>query len=116
MIFALAKDNVTLFLMLTEKDVQNIRGGRTVFVDGRQLGKATFGRVVVSLHKTDKAALDIIRRSGNPVPEEFQAPEPGPNEGRCTACNGCIPEPLLFEGKCTQCWAEEAKRLRVQRN
>lgn len=118
MIFVAAANEPTMVLMLTEKDVLNMRGGRTVFVDKRQTGGYKFDRVVISLHKTDKEALDVVRRSGHgaSIPEQFTAPEPTKGEGRCEACNGCIAEPLLFEGKCTQCWAELAKKLQTQRN
>lgn len=118
MIFMLAANEPALMVFMTEKDLQNIRGGRTVFVDQRQIRGHSFKKVVIAYAKTDQAALDMIQKhAGTAIdPASIVSPEPTAKEGRCSGCNGCIAEALLFEGKCNICWAEEAKSLRRQSN
>lgn len=116
MIFILDKQKPPgLILMLSEADVANMRAGRTTFVDQRQLSGAKFHRVVLSLHPSDTAALEMIRAAGHRV-DQLAVPEPGPAESRCVGCEGCIATASMFEGKCIVCWATEAKRLKTERN
>ncbi len=109
MIFVQGRDVPALFLMLTDQDINNMRGGRTVFVDQRQLQGHTFDRVIVSLHRDNEEALQMIRRSGHSVPASPVEPAPRrPVEGRCTGCQGIMDECLLLDGKCAMCWREMA--------
>jgi hypothetical protein len=111
MIFVTAGDGRSVMLMLSEQDVNNMRSGRTVFVDERQAKGATFSRIVLSLHKTNEVALDVIRRSGHKVPplESLEIPTPvAPAEGRCDGCQGIMDLASLHKGKCIVCWEELA--------
>jgi hypothetical protein len=60
-IFLAAPDGSVLFVLLGEQDANNMRGGRTAWVDERQLGGRKYGRVVLSLHKNKEAALAYNR-------------------------------------------------------
>ncbi len=108
MIFIAAANEPTVFLMLTEQDCNNMRGGRTVFVDRRQTGGAMFDRVVLSLHANHEACKAAIRQAGHAVPDSLPEPEPTSTEGRCRGCQGCIKTYLLLEGMCMMCWKEKA--------
>lgn len=117
MIFALAQKEPTIFLMLSHKDIQTMREGRTVFVDDRQLGGGTFNRVLVCVNKTDKDSIKMIQKHGQlPQGTSFDSVQPKANEEKCSGCDGCIAPELLFEGKCMVCWATLAKKLQVERN
>lgn len=116
MIFVMAANEPTVFLMLAESDVKTMREGRTTFVDQRQLQGHTFNRVVLSLHRSDTEALETIRQAGHRV-EQLAVPEPGPKERRCTGgCNGIVATKLLFEDRCAPCWAQLAKSLQTGSN
>lgn len=56
-------DNGVLFLMLTELDVADMRGGRTKFVD-KQTMKKSFSSVVISVHKNQSEIESMIRAAG----------------------------------------------------
>ena len=114
MIFVQALDG-TMFLMLSEKDVQGLRQGQTRFVDGRQLGQETFSRVIVSLNKTDTESLELIRQAGHHVPQ-LKVADPAPNETPCIGCGGLIETCQLFQYKCITCLAFEVKKLRLESN
>lgn len=115
MIFVMASNEPTLFLMLAEGDVKSMRLGHTKFVDKRMLNKYTFNKVIVSLHKTDEDALECIRQAGHRVPE-LPNPEPIANETRCLGCSGLILTASMFEGRCIVCWANMAKKLITDNN
>ena len=117
MIFALGATEPALVLLVTEKDLQLIRQGRTLFVDQRQLQGGKFDQVVIGYAKTDEDAVALLEK-GNNLSLAKQSPiaEPKLTEGRCKGCNGCIALELLFEERCTVCWATEAKKLRGERN
>jgi hypothetical protein len=120
MIYAMATDG-TLLVMLNEKDVSTMRQGNTTFVDERSLKGASFTRIVLSLHKTDQSALEMLK-SVNPTAkkalEKGMVPEPEPNIGetRCIKCRGVMAIETLFEGKCICCWAAQAKQIEAQSN
>jgi hypothetical protein len=113
-IFVKAATEPTMFLMLAEKDIQSIREGRTIFVGPQQTGEESFTKVILSLHKTNDAALEVLRQAGHDTSKLAPEATPAAGEGRCDECKGCIATPLLFEGKCTVCWATLAKKLQTQ--
>lgn len=118
MIFALAEDAVnknTIFVLLCEKDLSDMRTGLTKFVDHRQLQGKTFERVVFALTKSDANSLELIKAAGHRV-YQLAVPEPGPKESKCLGCEGLIETVTMFEGKCICCWAAEAKKLQLARN
>ena len=117
MIFLTAAAEPTVFLMLAEADVRTLRTGRTLYVDRTATGGEKFDKVVVSLHPTNEAALDAVRRSGHPLPANLPSPSPATfAEERCAGCGGIMPAWNLHEGRCVVCWYEEATRLRGLRN
>ena len=101
--------------MLSEADARTMREGRTLFVDKRQTGGVTFDKIVLSLHASERHALEELRGAGYEVPQ-LKCPEPLPEESRCAGCEGLMPTPSLFERRCIVCWAVEAKRGRLARN
>lgn len=109
MIFVLSTDGA-LVVMLAEKDVFSMRQGRTQFVDQRQLKGATFDRVILSLHRDDQAALEVIRRAGHGDKlGDLAPPQPTPEEARCKQCAMIVQPYMIHEGMCIVCWSSEAK-------
>lgn len=105
MIFALAKTEPAVFLMLTEQDVNDMRSGRSKFVDSRHTGGITFNKVILSLHKNNEEALDLVKSA------EF-APDgnrPIDDEKQCKGCLGLMKSYLLLDEMCIVCWKEKAK-------
>lgn len=118
MIFALTADQTGLFLFLSEEDVIQMRKGSTKFVDQRSLGDATFSQVILSLHKSDSATMEMLKKFGHAQTAKIVGePQPKANEGRCNGdCRGTMPLEQLYEGRCIVCWADEAKKSRIARN
>ncbi len=110
MIFALGLKKPILFCMLNEQDVNDMRGGRTRFVDERQLEGKTFTGVIISLHKTNEEAVEVIRSAGyDPYSIPLVEPQPRvPVEARCVGCKGIMDAITLLDGKCPMCWREMA--------
>lgn len=115
MIFVTGKDG-SMFLMLSEKDIETMRAGNTKFVDERQTKGVTFNRVILSLHKTDEEAVAILRGAGHavPPPGDLEKPMPRAHEVRCPGCDGIIDNGSIFEGRCIVCWANAAKNAVAQ--
>jgi hypothetical protein len=69
-----------------------------------------FNGVVISLHKTNEAAVEMLKSIGAPhtTIAEHQA---RPSEATCDGCKGTMRPEQLFEGKCICCWAEKAKSI-----
>jgi hypothetical protein len=109
-IFALSEEGGYLFVMLTEQDVNDMRGDRTKFVDDRQLEGRSFKAVVVSLHK-NHAEIEAVLQQGQALYKLRQAPQAEPNAGqqRCLGCQGLINAELMLDGKCVSCWREAAR-------
>lgn len=115
MIFVQALHEAGLFLMLTEQDVNNMRGGRTVFADLVNHGAAApVGKIVLSLHPSNEAALDTVRKAGYKVAGTLDEPSPEAGQGRCQGCRGIMAEALLLAGKCVACWRESAEHYRLE--
>ena len=117
MIFVLAGDNESLFILLSEKDLPVLRQGNTKFVDHHQIGAKTFKRVVFSLSPSDQDSLEMLKKAGHAhLAMNLVHPEPEKAEARCDGCKGIMLHSSLQEGKCICCWRDEAKKLRVAAN
>jgi len=109
MIFIAASSEPTMVLMLTEQDFNDMRGGRTKFVDRTATKGFKFDKVVLSLHKNQAEIEDVIRKAGHgKLLQNMPSPQPEPQDGKCEGCNGIMKEYLLLKGKCIMCWRESA--------
>lgn len=117
MIFVSGKDG-SMFLMLSEQDIGQLRQGNTKFVDERQTGGVPFNRVVLSLHKTDQESINILQKAGAYVPprEDMRTAEPKAEEIRCKSCDAINNPGSLFEDRCITCWAAIAKGVKPERD
>jgi hypothetical protein len=113
MIFAAGVKEPTMFIMLCEQDVAEMRQGRTTFVDERATSGAKFNKVIVSLHKTNQEAISLLKNHGFVEGEASTAMQDKvlAGEERCPCCNGVVAKGALFEGRCILCWADRAKKL-----
>jgi hypothetical protein len=100
-----------IVLMLAEQDVNNMRSGRTTFVDDRQLKGKTFNKIVLSLHKTNEQALELIKKAGHNIDNPI-TPMPTKTEAICKGCNGIMAVESLYKELCIICWSEEAKHYK----
>lgn len=110
MIFAIAKSEPAVFLMLDENDVQKMRRGHTLFVDERATKGAIFNKVILSLHKTNDAAVELLKSTFG----SGTVHQPIKNEIQCKGCDGIMGPEQLFEDKCIVCWANEVKNLKAR--
>ncbi len=115
MIFALGTNTPpSLVVMLSESDVADkLRPGNTLYVDPTLLKGNLFGEVILSMHKTDQDAIDLLQGKFPEVKGmKPQTREPRTHEARCSGpCKGVMPFAQLFEGKCIVCWSRQAKAL-----
>jgi hypothetical protein len=110
MIFALAANEPTMFLFLSDRDIAEMAQGRTKFVDGRQIGKSSFTKVIVCTSRTDEEAVALVKKYS--VGARFcPAPEPQAGESRCAGCKGIMAAHLLLDGKCIVCWRQAARKV-----
>ena len=109
MIFLQSVDNTDVFMMLTEQDVNDMRGGRTKFIDDRHI-RPGIAKIVLSLHKNREEIHNILRRAGhgNLLDKSMVGTEPKPEEGKCRGCQAVTLESSLLDGKCIACWREAA--------
>ena len=114
MVFIGASNEPTMILMLTNQDVNDMRGGRTKYVDKTATKGFLFDKVVISVHKNQAEIEDIIRASGHGkvLAGELPSVQPSAEQVVCSGCNGNMLAYLVVEGKCTACWAESAKRYK----
>jgi hypothetical protein len=106
----IAADHETVFLLLTEADCNDMRGGRTKFVDRTATGDRPFTRVVISLHKNQGEIEEMIRKAGHGAAlSGMPSPAPQPLDAVCAGCHAILPEPSLLDGRCIACWRELAK-------
>jgi hypothetical protein len=111
MIFLITKSEPTVFLMLTNQDVNDMRNGRTKFVDERMTQGLTFNKVVVSVHK-HKAEIDgILKRLGHSS-QGLSDPPINTEEEKCEGCLAMVKMGSLLDGKCIACWRELAGHKR----
>ena len=109
----LAADKKTVFLMLTEADLNDMRGGRTKFVDEDVTKGLAFTRVILSLHKNQAEIEDLLKKAGHgALLKGMPSPVPNPQEGTCEGCQGIMPEASMLDGRCIACWRELARLKR----
>lgn len=107
MVFIIASSEPTIFILLTELDVNDMRGGRSKFVDQRSTNGGMFDKVVVSLHKNQQEIEEMITKAGHGrLLKGMPSPEPLANEGKCTSCSAIILEASMLDGRCIMCWRE----------
>jgi hypothetical protein len=110
MIFIAAATEPTMILMLTEADCNDMRGGRTKFVDRTTTQGHRFDKVVISLHKNQHEIEEIVTKAGHAaLLRGMPSPVPQPQEAKCAGCEGIMPEPNLLDGRCIMCWRELAR-------
>jgi hypothetical protein len=113
-IFLAAENDPTVFIMLTEADCNDMRGGRTKFVDQSVTGGRPFERMVISLHRNQGEIEDTLRKAGHgDLLRGMPSPVPQAQEARCMGCEAITSETKLLDGRCIACWRELA---RVQAN
>jgi hypothetical protein len=111
MIFALAKDEPTLFVFLSERDVTDMRSGKTKFVDEGHLMNRPFKKVVFCVNKSDQASYDMLKEAGCIQPDtEVSLRKTKTGEKICGGCKGVMSAGALFEGMCIVCWRERARK------
>lgn len=117
MIFLMNSDEPVLFVMLNEGDVKEMRGKRTLFIDQRHLQGRTFASVVLSLHRTNDEAKELVARvqRGN-AENRFHCNVPTADEEKCKKCSGLGALGSMLDNTCIMCWREEALSYRNQRN
>jgi hypothetical protein len=108
MIFVIAKNEPTCFLLLSEKDLKSMRGNRTLFVDQRATGGAKFNKVILSLHATDEEAMMVVSQGRDLY--DIRQHEPAPGEVKCPGCGRLGASDSMLEDKCVYCWAAIAKK------
>lgn len=110
MVFIGAEDGQTVFLLLTEADCNDMRGGRTKFVDQTATKGRSFSKAVISLHKNQAEIEDMLRKAGHgAVLQGMPSPVPQPQEAKCKGCEGIMPESDMLDGRCIACWRELAR-------
>lgn len=110
MIFIAVDSEPTIFLMLTEQDINDMRGGRTKFVDATATGGRAFDRAVISVHKNQSEIEDIITKAGHgKLLKGMPSPKPKVTHATCKGCRGIMEAHLLLDEKCVACWRELAK-------
>jgi hypothetical protein len=113
MVFIAAENESTVFLLLTEADCNDMRGGRTKFVDRTATGGRNFSKVVLSLHKNQDEIEVMIKRAGHGAAlQGMPSPVPQPQEVKCEGCEAIMLEPSLLDGRCIACWRELARHGR----
>lgn len=110
MIFLAADNEPTMFVLLTEADCNDMRGGRTKFVDQTATKGRPFNKVVISLHKNQGEIEDMLRKAGHgALLRDMPSPVPQPQQAKCEGCEAIMPEPSLLDGRCIACWRERAR-------
>lgn len=113
MIFALGKEKPALFLFVTDQDWNDMRGGRTKFVDERHLKGEYFTHVILGRTRTDAEAVKLLEKFQAPGDKADLSPTvPYGGEGVCDGCKGTMPLGALFAGRCAPCWKETADHYR----
>jgi hypothetical protein len=110
MIFLAAENDPTVFIMLTETDCNDMRGGRTKFVDQSATGGRPFERMVISLHKNQGEIEDMLKKAGHgALLRGMPSPVPQSQEAKCMGCEAIMSEANLLDGRCIVCWRELAR-------
>jgi hypothetical protein len=111
MIFLAAADEPTMFILLTEQDMNDIRGGqRTKFVDKTATKGFKFDKVVISLHKNQAEIEAMLKQAGHAkLLQNMPSIVPQHDDAVCAGCAGTMKAYMLLEGRCIACWRETAK-------
>jgi hypothetical protein len=110
MIFLGAEREPTLFLMLTEQDCNDMRGGRTKFANRTAMNGRMFDHVVISVHPTQAHIEDMLRAAGHgKLLEGMSSLVPEPPDAVCGGCDGIMKAYQLLDGRCIACWRELAR-------
>lgn len=110
MIFLAADNEPTMFAMLTEEDINDMRGGRTKFIDESATKGRLFDKVVISVHKNQSEIEDIIRQAGHgKLLEGMPSPQPKVTHRTCKGCRGIMEAYMLLDDKCIACWREASR-------
>ena len=111
MIFIAAGNEPTMVLMLTEQDCNDMRAGRTKFVNKTATKGHLFDQVVISLHKNQAEIEETLRAAGHgALLKNMPSPEPQPGDVVCASCQSILKAYLILDGKCIACWREIALR------
>ncbi len=87
----------------------DMRGGRTKFVDDSATKGFVFNKVVISVHRNHDEIMDMLKKAGHEKAlHSMPSPEPQPQQGTCRGCQGIMFEYQMLEGKCIACWRERA--------
>ena len=98
-----------LFILLTEQDCADMRGGRSKYVSAAQLKGRTFGAVSIGLFKNRDEIEDMMKKAGHAKAlEGLPSPTPEPQQEECRGCGGLMTAYMLLHGKCIACWREQA--------
>jgi hypothetical protein len=110
MLFIAADNEPTMFLLLTEADCNDMRGGRTKFLDQTVTKGRLFDKVVISLHKNQGEIEEMLKKAGHgALLKGMPSPIPHAGEAKCAGCEGIISEAMLLNGRCIACWRELAR-------
>jgi hypothetical protein len=111
MIVLTSERGAAIFVMLTEQDCCDMRGGRTKTVDHRYLQGTRLNQIIVSLNRSNDEIISMIAQSSpqNAAKVREMPPErePEATEGRCEGCRGLMEKHQLLNGKCMMCWREQ---------
>jgi hypothetical protein len=110
MIFLGIDSEPTMFLLLTEADCNDMRNGRTKFVDQTATKGRLFDKVVISLHRNQGEIEEMLKKSGHgALLQGMPSPVPKPQQAKCAGCESIMAEAMLLEGRCIACWRELAR-------
>ena len=112
MLFIAAANEPTMFLMLTEQDVSDMRGGRTKYVDRTATKGVKFDKVVLSVHANQAEIESVIKQAGHgKLLQGMPSPTPTVEQVVCNGCLGNMAAYLVLDGLCLACWRERARSL-----
>ena len=112
MIFIAAANEPTMFLMLTDQDIADMRGGRTKYVDCTATKGVKFDKVILSVHANQAEIESIIRQSGHgKLLQGMPSPTPTVEQVVCNGCLGNMAAYMVLYGLCLACWRERARSL-----
>jgi hypothetical protein len=79
----------------------------------------TFKKIVLSLHPSNEAAVDLLNKHAGQAlkASDMQLPTPRGEEEACAGPCGGLKQPHeLLHGQCIACWYDTVKRLRGEAN
>lgn len=127
MIFVAAKEEPTLVVLLSEQNVNDMRTGRSCFIERGQLKGHRFDKLILGLAKTDEQALAMVKatvRPGQLIPDlgalaqVRQAELSAAGKEECPGCKAMCERGTVIAGSllsrptarmCVSCWIETAR-------